>query len=43
MLINLSELFSCQGKMKTYTPDLEMFQKFVDKIAVCLYNSRGAY
>lgn len=26
MLINLSELFSCQGKMKTYTPDLEMTQ-----------------
>ena len=26
MLINLSELFSCQGKMKTYTPDLEMIQ-----------------
>ena len=26
MLINLSELFSCQGKMKTYTPDLEMGQ-----------------
>lgn len=26
MLINLSELFSCQGKMKTYTQSLEMEQ-----------------
>ncbi len=26
MLINLSELFSCQGKVKTYTQELEMEQ-----------------
>ena len=26
MLINLSELFSCQGKVKTYTQELEMKQ-----------------
>ena len=26
MLINLSELFSCQGKVKTYTQSLEMEQ-----------------
>lgn len=26
MLINLSELFSCQGKMKTYTQELELTQ-----------------
>ena len=26
MLINLTELFSCQGKMKTYTQNLEMTQ-----------------
>ncbi|MDO5349832.1 MAG: DUF177 domain-containing protein [Lachnospiraceae bacterium] len=26
MLINLSELFSCQGKVKTYTQNLEMEQ-----------------
>ena len=26
MLINLTELFSCQGKVKTYTQNLEMEQ-----------------